>query len=262
MKNIESNDIEKETKKVTEESEKNIVDIWHPLKFKINDKYQYVPQNIIFKIFSNIIYYIIAYPILSIILKIIYDFKIDGRENIKDLKTGAFSVSNHVLVLDCAMVGIALGTKNVHFTTQSESFQIPFVRKLIKLLKAIPIPKEIKNKERMFKELDSLLQKDGIVHFYPEAILYPYCNEIRRFKNGAFNLAIKNNVPIIPIVIKFREPKGIRRVFKRKKDVTLKILSPVASNIDELNQLEENRKSKVEELKNQVYEIMKKECEN
>ena len=53
MKNIESNDIEKETKKVTEESETNIVDIWHPLKFKINDKYQYVPQNIIFKISLN-----------------------------------------------------------------------------------------------------------------------------------------------------------------------------------------------------------------
>lgn len=242
--------------------DENIVNIWHPLKFKIDAKYQYVPQNIIFKFFSNVIYYGIAYPILSVILKIIYDFKIEGKENIKNIKSGVVTVSNHVLVLDCAMVGIALGTKNVHFTTQSESFQIPFVRKLIKFLKAIPIPKEIKNKERMFKELDNLLQNGGIVHFYPEAVLYPYCNEIRRFKNGAFNLAIKNNVLVVPMVIIFRKPKGIRKIFKKKKDVTLKILPPVASNIDEINQLEENRKSKVEELKNQVHEIMKKECEN
>ena len=34
-------------------------------------------------------------------------------------------------------------------------------------------------------------------------------------------------MPIVPIVIKFRQPKGIRKILKRKKDVTLKILEPI-----------------------------------
>lgn len=211
-----------------EEPTENVMEVWHPLKFNVNEKYKYVPTNIFFRIISWIVYYLIAVPILSIILKLVYDLKIEGKENIKDLQGSAITVSNHVLVLDCAMVGLAVcGKKKIFYTTQSESFQIPFVRKLIKLLRAIPIPKGVKNKERMVKEISNLLKDNKFVHFYPEAILYPYCNKIRHFKNGAFDLAIKNDVPVVPIVIKFRQPKGIRKILKRKKDVTLKILEPI-----------------------------------
>ena len=211
-----------------EEPTENVMEVWHPLKFDVNEKYKYVPTNIFFRIISWIVYYIIAVPILSILLKLVYDLKIEGKENIKNLQGGAITVSNHVLVLDCAMVGLAVcGKKKIFYTTQSESFQIPFVRKLIKLLRAIPIPKGVKNKERMVKEISNLLKDKKFVHFYPEAILYPYCNKIRHFKNGAFDLAIKNDVPVVPIVIKFRQPKGIRKILKRKKDATLKILEPI-----------------------------------
>lgn len=239
-----------------EEPTENVMEVWHPLKFDVNEKYKYVPTNIFFRIISWILYYIIAVPILSIILKLVYDFKIEGKENIKNLQGGAITVSNHVLVLDCAMVGLAVcGKKKIFYTTQSESFQIPFVRKLIKLLRAIPIPKEVKNKERMVKEISNLLKDNKFVHFYPEAILYPYCNKIRHFKNGAFDLAIKNDVPVVPIVIKFRQPKGIRKILKRKKDATLKILKPIyfenilkeesQDNLDNnlKNNLESNSKS-------------------
>ena len=239
-----------------EEPTENVMEVWHPLKFDVNEKYKYVPTNIFFRIISWIVYYIIAVPILSILLKLVYDFKIEGKENIKNLQGGAITVSNHVLVLDCAMVGLAVcGKKKIFYTTQSESFQIPFVRKLIKLLRAIPIPEGVKNKERMVKEISNLLKDNKFVHFYPEAILYPYCNKIRHFKNGAFDLAIKNDVPVVPIVIKFRQPKGIRKILKRKKDATLKILEPIyfenilkeesQENLDNnlKNNLENNSKS-------------------
>ena len=116
-----------------EEPTENVMEVWHPLKFDVNKKYKYVPTNTFFRIISWIVYYIIAVPILSILLKLVYDFKIEGKENIKNLQGGAITVSNHVLVLDCAMVGLAVcGKKKIFYTTQSESFQIPFVRKLIK----------------------------------------------------------------------------------------------------------------------------------
>ena len=176
----------------------NIIDLWQPLEFNIDKNYEYVPKDKLFLMASNLIYYVIAYPILKILMKIIYDFKIEGRENIKNVDSGAISVSNHVLFLDCAMVGLSYGRRKIYYTTQEESFKIPFVRKLIKLLS-----------------------------FYPEAALWPYCDRIRKFKNGAFDLAVRNNVPVITIVFTFREPTGIRRIFKFKKDVTLKILKPI-----------------------------------
>lgn len=133
---------------------------------------------ILFFIFSNLLYYGIAFPILLILLKIVYDLKIEGKENIKNLKTGAITVSNHVLVLDCAMIGIACIWKKVCYTVQEESFQIPFVGKLIHFLNAIPIPNKIKEKKYFIQEVDERLQKGNIVHFYPEGSLIPYHKDI------------------------------------------------------------------------------------
>lgn len=231
----------------------HIINLWQPLEFKIDKEYEYIVKNKIFMFFSNVLYYGIAFPVLKILNKLVYDLKIEGKENLKNLKTGAISVSNHVLFLDCSMVGLAWGIKKVYYTTLEGSFKIPFVRKLIKLLRAIPIPNDIKNKEYFIKEIDNFLQNNGIVHFYPESALWPYCNKLRNFKNGAFDFSVKNNVPIIPMVIKFRQPKGIRKLIKSKKDVTLFILKPIKCEENEMNV-----KDKINKLKEEVYEQMKK----
>lgn len=202
------------------------------LKFDIDETYEYVNKGKFFSLISNLLYYGIAFPILKLLTKIIYDLKIEGKENLKELKTGAISVSNHVLFLDCAMIGLATISKKIYYTTTEENFKIPFIRKLIKLLRAIPIPKSIKNKEHFINEVENLLKTNKIVHFYPEATLVPYCNEIRNFKNGAFELAAKNQVPIIPMLFTFREPKGIRKLLKRKQDVTLTIFKPIECKED------------------------------
>ena len=228
----------------------HIIDLWEPLELKIDENYEYVPKSMMFSLLSNGFYYGIAFPILKILTKILYDFKIEGKENIRNLKEGVITVSNHVLFLDCAMVGLAYGFKKVYFTTLEGSFKIPFVRKLIKLLRAMPIPESIKNRVYFMKAVDDILKEENSVHFYPEAALFPYFDKIRHFKNGAFDFAVRNNKPIVPMVITFREPKGIRKIFKKKKDVTLKVLEPIRPKV------EGNTKQRVEDLKNQVYNEM------
>ncbi len=220
------------------------------LEFNIDENYEYVSKGKIFSFISNMVYYGIAFPILKILTKIVYNLKIEGKENIKNIKTGAISVSNHVLFLDCAIIGLATISKRIYYTTTEENFKIPFIRKLIKLLRAIPIPKSIKNREYFMNEIENLLRTNNIIHFYPEATLVPYCNKIRSFKNGAFDIAAKNQVPIIPMLFTFKEPKGIRKILKRKQDVILTILNPVVckENID--------TKDKAKILKRMVYEEM------
>lgn len=234
------------------EEDKNILHIQNPLEISIDEDYVYVPTNFIYKFFSNLLYYGIAYPILKVLLKIVYDFKVEGKEHIKEIQNGIITVSNHVLVLDCAMIGVAFGRKKVHFTTQEENFQIPFIRKLIKLLNAIPIPKGIHNRKKFVEEISHLLQNKKIVQFYPEAYLKPYCSEIREFKNGCFDIAIKNNTPILPMRFIFRQPKGIRKYLKRKKDVTLIIGTCIKPEKGE------NKKESVENLKEKVHREMEK----
>lgn len=233
------------------EENEHIIKNWQPLEFDIDTEYEYVPSGKIFTIFSNILYYGIAFPVLKLVTKVIYDFKIEGKENIRNIKDGAISISNHVLFLDCAMVGLACGKKRIYYSTLEDNFKIPFVRKLIKLLRAIPIPTKVENKKYFIKEIERILEDNNVVHFYPEAALHPYCNRLRNFKNGAFEIAIKNKVPIVPMLFTFREPKGFRKIFKKKKDVTLTILNPV-------NLSEETGSIKEREirLRNKVYEEM------
>ncbi len=64
-------------------------------------------------------------------------------------------------------------------------------------------------------------------------------------------MAVRNQVPIIPCVFTFREPTGIRKLFKRKPDVTLKILEPIESDSDK------SIRQQVEELKEKTFVNMK-----
>ncbi len=243
--------IEEET--TVNEEDTDVIKLWEPLKFEIDENYEYIPKGKIFNFFSNILYNVIALPVLKVLTKIIYDLKIEGIENIRDFQGGAVTVSNHVLILDCAMVGIACGFKKIYYTTREGSFKIPFVRKLIKLLRAVPIPSTINNKRYFTQSINQVLKEGKLVHFYPEAALWPYCEKIRKFKYGAFNFAVQNDVPIIPMVFKFREAKGIRKIFKKKQDVTLKILEPIKPEY-----VYEDRRENEELLKQKVHEMMEK----
>ena len=231
--------------------EDTVNDNWRKLEFNIDQNYEYVPKSKVFQKCSDLLYYGVAIPILYVLTKIVYDLKIEGKENILKLDCGAISVSNHVLTLDCAMVGLALESKRIYYTTIESNFKIPIVRKLIKLLRAIPIPSSIKNKPFFVKALDEILKNGDIVHFYPESSLHYYDNKIRRFKSGAFHFAVKNDVPILPMVFTFRRPNGLRRVFKNKSDVTLTILEPINPKGDF-----ENIREEIDRLKEEVFEKM------
>lgn len=205
----------------------DIIHNWEPLEFEISKEYEFIPQSFIFKILSFFIYYIIAAPILTIVCKLFLGLKIKGKENIKNIKTGAITVSNHIHYIDCAMIALAFIPQKIYFTTNEDNFKIPFIRYLIKILNAIPIPKRTGNLKRFSSEINNLLNQNEIVHFYPEAALWPYYDRIRNFKSGAFKIAATNNVPIIPIRYTYREPKGLIRFIKKKPFITLNILPPI-----------------------------------
>ena len=65
-------------------------------------------------------------------------------------------------------------------------------------------------------------------------------------------MAVRNQVPIIPCVFTFREPTGIRKLFKRKPDVTLKILEPIEPDSDK------SIRQQIEEVKEKTFANMKK----
>ena len=207
----------------------HVLHFWQPCKFEITDDFDYVNDNFLFNIFSNLLY-IIAYPLLIIINKSFFGFKIEGKENLEDVDTGKVTVSNHVHPMDCTMVGLANAPQKTFFTSLETNFKIPVVRKIIKLLNAIPIPQNIQYTRDFMNSIDELLKDNKTIHFYPEGSLWPYHDKIRHFKNGAFDFAVRNNVPVVPMVFKFNKSKKNNNLIKTRTTITLVIQKPIYPN--------------------------------
>ena len=217
----------------------------------MNKKGDLLHHSIIYKILSSILY-LIAYPILFVITKIWHGLKIEGRENLDKVGDEYIAVANHINMIDCAMLTLAIFPRVPYFLTLQSNLEIPIIKYIVMLLRGIPIPRNKSGKEKMINTIDGLLAKGEVVGIYPEGHLIPYYDGIREFKNGAFNFAVKNQVPVLPIVFTYREPEGIIKLIKKKPFITLTILEPEFPR-------KERTIENVEELKNRVQRKMKAE---
>lgn len=233
------------------EEDAHIFHMWEPLKFKIKDGYKFISDSFIFNFLSNLLFIPIAL-ILSVLNRILFGFKIVNKDLLVH-ETGMVSISNHIHPMDCTMIGLVYSPRRVYFPTLQSNFKIPFIRHLIKILYAIPIPTKDYQKKEFYEQINTSLQKGRIVQMYPEGSLWPYYEDIRNFKYGAFKMAVDANVPVQPIRFEFKERAGIYKLYKRKKCIHAVVLEPIFPN----NELE--KKERIEDLKTRVYEKMKEE---
>ena len=224
---------------------------WAPLSFEINNNYDYVLNNPMFKLISNILSLPI-FIILYIIDKIFLGFYVINKDKIVKDK-GFVSISNHIHYLDCTLIGLIYYPNRVHYPTIEENFKIPFVRKLIRLLYAMPIPKDRIKKNRFYLQINKAFKCKFILHMYPEAAIWPYYEGIRDFKYGAFKIAVDANVCVQPIKFVFTKPKGLYKVYKKKKRICAVVLDPLYPNM----KLE--YRDRIKDLRDRTYESMKKE---
>lgn len=233
------------------EEDAHIFHMWEPLKFKIKDDYQFISKNVIFNLISNILFLPIGI-ILVILNKILFGYKVINKENIVG-DAGVVSISNHIHPMDCTMIGLVYYPRRVYFPTLQTNFKIPFIRHLIRILYAIPIPTNASQKKIFYGQINEALQANGIVQMYPEGSLWPYYEEVRNFKYGAFKMAVEANVAVQPIKFVFKEPTGIYKLYKRKKCIQAVVLEAIYPN----NELD--YKSRIEDLRNRTYESLKRE---
>lgn len=233
------------------EEDTHVLHMWEPLDFEIDDDYNFISPNILLNLLSNILFIPIAI-ILTIINKILFGFKVENEEKlIKD--EGVVSISNHIHIMDCTMIGLIHFPRRVYYPTIQRNFKIPVIRHLIRLLYAIPIPTDRKQKQNFYNEINIALKSGKIIQMYPEGSLWPYYERIRSFKYGAFKMAVQANVAIQPIKFVFKEPTGIYKLYKRKKCIHAVILDPIYPN----SNLE--YKEQITDLHKRTEEIMNKE---
>lgn len=191
---------------------------------RVDDKFNYNPKNIFFKILSLFIRFIMATlgPLLAFI---VYHLKIEGRENLKGVKK-AITVSNHVKILDILFNRTATYFHKQYVTGASFNNR-KFFGTIFKAGGLLPFGETFSAQKKMKEFLEEKLTKTNCyVHFYSEQALWKDYEKSRPYKIGAFKYASNLNLPVIPLTICFRNPPKFM-FWRKHKFVTIFIGKPI-----------------------------------
>jgi 1-acyl-sn-glycerol-3-phosphate acyltransferase len=155
-----------------------------------------------------------------------WEVKISGLENIDRHKVYVVA-SNHQSLADIVLM---YKTKmQFKWVAKDSLFKIPVLGWNMLLARHIRLRRgDFSSVKRAYKEAGEWLRNGVSVVFFPEGTRSDN-HEIGTFQNGAFKLAIKEKVPILPIMIEGTKnaiPKGSWR-FTTKISCVIKVLAPI-----------------------------------
>lgn len=191
----------------------------------------------------NFAVYLGIFTLVFAIQRIRYGLKIKGRKNLKDakkyFKNGAMTICNHVYRWDFLAVVQAV-RKKLWFISRTENIMTSD-KNLIRGAGGIPLPQGISGVRQFNEAFDELHSKKKWLHIFPESCRWEFYEPIRPFKIGAFKMAYKYQIPVIPCVLSYREPKGIYKIFKLNHPlITInigKVILPNSENGETKNEI-------------------------
>jgi 1-acyl-sn-glycerol-3-phosphate acyltransferase len=171
------------------------------------------------------------WPIARLINIVLYSTSYENREALRQFKGRAVLVSNHTTFLDPVLMCGAMTPERMWQTLLERTVETPFLGTFTRLLGGIPLPPGGRGIERIIESDEHIFKHRRFLHFYPEGECYLYNQQIMPFKPGAFLVAARLNVPVIPLLTVFSEgalkPKTFfARKFPKARIVVLDSVYP------------------------------------
>ena len=166
-----------------------------------------------------------------------YGLRIKGKNNIRVYKKlagkkGMITVCNHTTEWDILFV---MTSRYFHFAEfpmwqeGAEGKSGGFYR----TVGGIVLPTlSFKGMNYAYEKLRDVVKEGKWLHVFPEAACWAFYPAIRPFQIGVFKLACEEDMPILPMVVKYRKPKFLYRLFKKQPNATLHIGYPVMPNYE------------------------------
>lgn len=185
--------------------------------------------------------------------------KINGMENLKNMKTGAIVTCNHFNPYDSFTI-----EKVFRLAGQNKN------KKLFKVIRegnytnfpgmygfffrncnTLPLSSNKRTMIEFIKAVDVILKRGDFILIYPEQSMWWNYRKPKPLKNGAFNFAARNNVPVIPIFITMEDSEIIGEDGFPVQEYTVNIEKPIYpdENLTE--------KENTEAMKEKNYEVWK-----
>ena len=155
-----------------------------------------------------------------------WDISVSGLENIDSNKTYII-VANHQSLADIAIVYLV--RMQFKWVAKESLFKLPFVGWCMSLARHVKLERgDFGSVKKVYREAAQWLRGGMSVLFFPEGTR-SNAGEMKDFQNGAFKLAIKEKVPILPISIRGTGnaiPKGTW-LFTTKTPASIRVLPAI-----------------------------------
>jgi len=183
----------------------------------------------------NIKFYKSIKKLLTMPMKLVFNTKVTGLENIPDKPY--ILAGNHRNMFDVVIL-ITNIDDEIHFMAKKELFKLRILKNIFSKMGAFPVDRNGKD-IKAIKESFRILKSGEVLGIFPEGTRNKTDNVLLPFKEGVTSIASKTNVPIVPF--------GIGGEFKRNK-LRLNIGEPIDINKIEKEKQKEYLEEKVKEL--------------
>ncbi len=166
-------------------------------------------------------FYSVAKKTLAGFIRFIFRIKIEGTEN--EPPDGTYLIcANHISEADPVLLGASL-KHNPRYMAKKELMRIPVLKQLITALGAYPIDRGGSDVGAIKRTIEMLKNGESVIMF-PQGTRYRGVEPSEtRVKHGCALIALKANVPVLPVYIKTNNYKV--RLFKR---IFIRIGSPIS----------------------------------
>lgn len=185
--------------------------------------------------------------------------EIKGMENLSKISTGAIVTCNHFNPFDCFTIEKVfrlsgkIEEKRLYKVIREGNYtNFPgFYGFLFRNCDTLPLSSNKRTMVEFMKAVDVLLQKGDFILIYPEQSMWWNYKKPKPLKHGAFKLAAKNNVPVIPIFITMQDSDIIDSDGFPVQEYIVNIAEPIYPE-ENLSQREN-----IENMLNKNFEVWK-----
>lgn len=198
---------------------------------RIDQDYPYYSNSLSFKIQHFAAYFLVYVPLM---LKnvFVYGLRIEGRGvvrcNRKQFKNGVMAVCNHCYRYDGAALALALRWHWLWIPMLKDHFMGKDYWYL-RYFGGIPVPEDASALKKFNMAFDEIHERKGWFLYFPEGRNWMYYKPLKPFHKGAFTMAYRYDIPVLPMAITYRERRGLYRLFAPQSVplMTVRIADPI-----------------------------------
>lgn len=185
--------------------------------------------------------------------------EINGIENLQKVETGAIVTCNHFNPFDCFTVekvfrisGQSKNKRLYKVIREGNYTNFPgFYGFLFRHCDTLPLSSNKRTMVEFLNAVDVILQRGDFILIYPEQSLWWNYRKPKPLKDGAYKIATKNNVPVIPIFITMEDSNIIGDDGFPVQEYTVNIEEPIYPD----GQL--SKKENINNMKEKNFEVWK-----